>query len=183
MMSKGNTSKALSDISKRPNTHSHLWKTQSSKEMSPFEVARNIWEQLSKPPKGGIIIKENLVIDEHSSFFGSSDEETPHQNIMSVMVNGLDTSEERMAELEKKINMLIKDVEESDYEITSLKNHIESRNVVESSHTHTIKNVDKGKAIMQESQPQNLTSIASLSIQQLQEIIANSTKTQYGGPA
>ncbi|TYK28705.1 ty3-gypsy retrotransposon protein [Cucumis melo var. makuwa] len=36
---------------------------------------------------------------------------------------------------------------------------------------------------MQESQPQNSTSIASLSVQQLQEMIANSIKTQYGGPA
>ncbi|KAA0057580.1 ty3-gypsy retrotransposon protein [Cucumis melo var. makuwa] len=36
---------------------------------------------------------------------------------------------------------------------------------------------------MQESQPQNSTSIASLSVQRLQEMIANSIKTQYGGPA
>ena len=38
---------------------------------------------------------------------------------------------------------------------------------------------------MQESQPQNSTSIASMSVQQLQlqEMIANSIKTQYGGPA
>ncbi|KAA0045656.1 ty3-gypsy retrotransposon protein [Cucumis melo var. makuwa] len=55
-----------------------------------------------------------------------------------------------MAELEKRVNMLMKAVEERDFEIASLKNHIESRDAAESSHTHTIKNVDKGKAIMQE---------------------------------
>ncbi|KAA0057696.1 ty3-gypsy retrotransposon protein [Cucumis melo var. makuwa] len=102
---------------------------------------------------------------------------------MSVMVTDVDTSEDRMAELEKKVNMLMKAVEERDFEIASLKNHIESRDAAESSHTHIIKNVNKGKEIMQESQPQNSTSIASLSVQQLQEMIANSIKTQYCGPA
>ncbi|KAA0067382.1 ty3-gypsy retrotransposon protein [Cucumis melo var. makuwa] len=109
MTSKGNTSKALSDISKRPKTRSRSWETQSY-EMPPFEVAKNIWEQLSKLPK--------------------------------------DTTEDRMTKLEKKIHMLIKTIEEKDYEIASLKNHIESRNVAKSSHTHTVKNVDKGKAII-----------------------------------
>ena len=72
-------------------------------------------------------------------------------------------------------------MKKGDYEIESLKNHIESRDVVESSHTHTDKNTNKGKAVMQESQPQNSTSIASLFVQLLQEMIANSIKTQYGG--
>ncbi|KAA0051086.1 ty3-gypsy retrotransposon protein [Cucumis melo var. makuwa] len=150
MTSKGNTSKALSDITKRPNTRSHSREIQLAEEMPPFEVAKNIWEQLFKPPKDEITIKENLVIDEHGSSFESSNEEMSHQNIMLVMVTDADTSVNRMTKLEKKINILMKAVEERDYEIASLKNHIESRNVVESSHTHTIKNVDKGKAIMQE---------------------------------
>ena len=72
-----------------------------------------------------------------------------------------------MTELEKKINMLMKAVEERDYEIASLKNHIESYDTTESSHTHTVKNTNKGKTIIQESQSQNSTSIASLSVQQL----------------
>ena len=81
------------------------------------------------------------------------------------MVTDVDTGEDRMTELEKKINMLMKAVEERDYEIASLKNHIESRNAAESSHKHTVKNANKGKAIMQESLLQNSTSITSLSIQ------------------
>ncbi|TYK26475.1 ty3-gypsy retrotransposon protein [Cucumis melo var. makuwa] len=81
---------------------------------------------------------------------------------MLVMVTDMDTSEDKMAELEKKINMLMKAIEERDYEITSLKNHIESRDAAESSHSHIVKNVDKVKAIMQESQLQNSTSIASI---------------------
>ena len=70
-----------------------------------------------------------------------------------------------MTELEKKVNMLMKMIEERDYEIASLNNHIESRDSAESSHTHTAKNIDKGKTFMQKSQPQNLTSISSLSVQ------------------
>ncbi|KAA0064286.1 ty3-gypsy retrotransposon protein [Cucumis melo var. makuwa] len=132
--------------------------------MPPFKVAKNIWEQISKPSKGGIIIKENLVIDKHNLSSERSNEEVFHPNIMSVMVADVDTSEDRMAELEKKVNMLMTTVEERDFEIALLKNHIESRDTTESSHTHTAKDVNKGKAIMQESQPQNSTSIASLSI-------------------
>ncbi|KAA0065417.1 ty3-gypsy retrotransposon protein [Cucumis melo var. makuwa] len=132
--------------------------------MPLFEVAKNIWEQISKPPKGGIVIKENPAIDEHNSLSERSNEEALQPNIMSVMVTDVDTSEDRTAELEKKVNMLMKAVEERDFEIASLKNDIESRDAAESSHTHIIKNVNKGKAIMQESQPQNSTSIASLSV-------------------
>ncbi|TYK25809.1 ty3-gypsy retrotransposon protein [Cucumis melo var. makuwa] len=182
MTSQGNTSNALSDISKRSNTRSRSRKTQSFEDMPPFDVAKNISEQMSKPPKGGILIKENPAINEHNSSSERSNEEVPIQNIMSVMVTNVDTSEDRMAELEKKVNMLMKAVEERDFEIASLKNHIESREAAESSHTHTIKNVDKGNAVMQESQPQNSTSIVSLSIQQLQEMIGNSIKAQYDGP-
>ncbi|KAA0061208.1 ty3-gypsy retrotransposon protein [Cucumis melo var. makuwa] len=183
MASQGNTSKALSDIDKRPNTCSRSREIQPSQYMPPFEVAKNIWEQISKPPKGGIVIKENPAIDEHNSLSEHSNEEAPQPNIMSVMVTDVDTSKDIMVELETKVNMLMKAVEERNFEIASLMNHIESRDVAESSHTHTIKNVNKGKAIMQESQPQNSSSIASLSVQQLQEMIANFIKTQYGGPA
>ncbi|KAA0059023.1 ty3-gypsy retrotransposon protein [Cucumis melo var. makuwa] len=84
-----------------------------------------------------------------------------HPNIMSIMVTDVDISENRMAELEKKVNMLMKVVEERDYEIAFLKNHNESCDAAGSSHKHTVKNTDKGKA----------------------EMIANSIKTQYSGPA
>ncbi|KAA0041621.1 retrotransposon gag protein [Cucumis melo var. makuwa] len=94
MTSQGNTSKALSDIGKRPNTRSRSREIQSSEDMPPFEA--------------------------------------PQPNIMSVMVTYVDTSEDRMAELEKKVNMLMKAVEESDFEIALLKNHIESRDAAES---------------------------------------------------
>uniref|UniRef100_A0A9I9E954 Ty3-gypsy retrotransposon protein n=1 Tax=Cucumis melo TaxID=3656 RepID=A0A9I9E954_CUCME len=70
--------------------------------MSPFKVAKNIWENFSKPPKGGIVIKENHVIDEHNSSSEHSSEETPYPNIMSVMATDVDTSEDKMVEVENK---------------------------------------------------------------------------------
>ncbi|KAA0043321.1 ty3-gypsy retrotransposon protein [Cucumis melo var. makuwa] len=137
MTSQGNTFKALSDIGKRPNTRSRSREIQSSEDMPPFEVVK-IWEQISKPPKGEVVIKENPAIDEHNSLSERSNDEASQPNIMSVMVTDVDTSEDRMAELEKKVNMLMKAVEERDFEIALLKNHIESRDAAESSHTHTL---------------------------------------------
>ncbi|TYK00335.1 ty3-gypsy retrotransposon protein [Cucumis melo var. makuwa] len=116
MTSQGNTFKALSDIGKRLNTRSRSREIQLSEDMPPFEVAKNIWEQISKPPKGGIVIKENPAIDEHNSLSERSNEEVPQPNIMSVMVTDVDTSEDRMAELEKKVNMLMKAVEERNFD-------------------------------------------------------------------
>ncbi|TYK07169.1 ty3-gypsy retrotransposon protein [Cucumis melo var. makuwa] len=96
MKSQGNTSKAPSDISKRPNTRSH------SRRLNHMRICHPLSEDTSQP------------------------------NIMSVMVTDVDTSEDKMTELEKKINMLMKVVEEMDYEIASLKNHIECHDVAES---------------------------------------------------
>ncbi|KAA0066364.1 ty3-gypsy retrotransposon protein [Cucumis melo var. makuwa] len=124
MTLKGNTSKALSDISKRRNTCNRSRETQSYEDMAPFEVAKNVWEQLSRQLQGEIVIKENPAIDKHNLSFEHLTEETPHPNIMSAMVTDVDTSKDRMIELKKKINMLMKVVAERDYGIASLKNHI-----------------------------------------------------------
>ncbi|TYK30252.1 uncharacterized protein E5676_scaffold595G00790 [Cucumis melo var. makuwa] len=52
----------------------------------------------------------------------------------------------------------------------------------ESSQTPVVKATDKGKNVVQENQPQQqLASVASLSIQQLQDMIANSIRAKYGG--
>ena len=85
MTFQGNTSKALGDISKRPNTRSRSRKFYSFEDVPHFEVAKNIWEQISSPPKSGIVIKENLVIDEHNSSSERLNEEGPLPNIMSII--------------------------------------------------------------------------------------------------
>ncbi|TYK13602.1 ty3-gypsy retrotransposon protein [Cucumis melo var. makuwa] len=156
--------------------------TQPYEDMPSFEVTKNIWEQLLKPPKGGIVIKENPMIDKHNLSSKHSSEEMLHPNIMSVMMIDVDTSEDRMIELEKKINMLIKAVEARNYEIASLKNHIESRDASESSHNILSRILTKGRQLCKKVNHKISTSIVSLSVQQLQEMTANFIKTQYGGP-
>ncbi|TYK07547.1 ty3-gypsy retrotransposon protein [Cucumis melo var. makuwa] len=53
----------------------------------------------------------------------------------------------------------------------------------ESSQTPVVKATDKGKNVVQENQPQQKSvSVASLSVQQLHDVIANSIRAQYGGP-
>ena len=88
------------------------------------------------------------MIDEHNSPSERSNEKMPHSNIMSVIVTGVDTNEDRMTKLEKKVNMLMNVVDERDDEIALLKNHIKSCDAAKSSHTHTIKNTDKEKEVM-----------------------------------
>ncbi|KAA0046722.1 retrotransposon protein putative ty3-gypsy sub-class [Cucumis melo var. makuwa] len=52
-----------------------------------------------------------------------------------------------------------------------------TREIAESSQTHVVKAGDKGKNVVQENQPQQqLASVASLSVQQLQNMIANSIR-------
>ncbi|KAA0042100.1 ty3-gypsy retrotransposon protein [Cucumis melo var. makuwa] len=52
----------------------------------------------------------------------------------------------------------------------------------ESSQTPVVKATDKGKNVVQENQPQQQSvSVASLSVQRLQEMIANSIRAQYEG--
>ena len=82
MTSQGNTFKAPNDIDKQPNTRSRSKETQSYEEMSSFEIVKNVWERLSKPLKGGVIIKENPAIDEQISSSEYSNEKMPHPNIM-----------------------------------------------------------------------------------------------------
>ncbi|KAA0065867.1 ty3-gypsy retrotransposon protein [Cucumis melo var. makuwa] len=54
---------------------------------------------------------------------------------------------------------------------------------VKSSQTPVVKATDKRKNVVQKNQPQQqLVSVASLSVQQLQDMMANSIRAQYGGP-
>ncbi|KAA0035944.1 ty3-gypsy retrotransposon protein [Cucumis melo var. makuwa] len=57
-----------------------------------------------------------------------------------------------------------------------------TRETAESSQTPVVKATDKGKNVVQENQPQQQSvSVASLSVQQLQDMITNSIRAQYGG--
>ncbi|KAA0043518.1 ty3-gypsy retrotransposon protein [Cucumis melo var. makuwa] len=59
---------------------------------------------------------------------------------------------------------------------------MQTRETAESSQTPVVNATDKGKNVVQENQlQQQSVSVASLSIQQLQVMIANSIRAQYGG--
>ncbi|TYK22023.1 retrotransposon gag protein [Cucumis melo var. makuwa] len=92
-------------------------------------------------------------------------------------------AEATMAEMERKINFLMKIVEERDHEIATLKDQMKTHEITESSQTPIVKATNKGKNVVQENKPQQQSvSVASLSVQQLQDMIANSIRAQYGGP-
>lgn len=50
---------------------------------------------------------------------------------------------ERMTEVEKKIDMLLRTIDEKYHEIDPLKNHIENQDGVESSQTHAMKTKER----------------------------------------
>ncbi|KAA0035353.1 ty3-gypsy retrotransposon protein [Cucumis melo var. makuwa] len=92
------------------------------------------------------------------------------------------TAEATMAEMERKINFLMKVVKERDHEIVALKYQIKAYETAESSKTPAVKANDKGKVVLQENHMQKSMHVTSLSVQQLQDMAANSIRAQYGGP-
>ena len=133
-------------------------------------------------PKFGIVIKENPLYNDSDSASSRSKKEV-HPDVMSVMMADI-TIEVAMAEMERKINLLIKVVDERDHEIAALKEQMQTRETVELSQTLVVKAGDKGKNVVQENQAQQQsTFVAYVLVQQLQDIITNSIKAQYGGPS
>ncbi|KAA0048603.1 ty3-gypsy retrotransposon protein [Cucumis melo var. makuwa] len=119
--------------------------------------------------------QENPLYDNSDSASSKSKKEA-HPDMMSVMMADI-TAEAAMAEMERKINFLMKVVEERDHEITALREQMRTRETAESSQTPVVKATDKGKNVVQENQPQQQSvSVASLSVQQLQDMIANSIR-------
>lgn len=145
-------------------------------------IAQSILKQLMESPKAGIVIKENPLYNDYDSASSRSLKEA-HPDVMSVMMADV-AVETAMAEMERKINLLMKVVDERDHEIAALKEQMQTRETAESSQTPVVKVDDKGKNVVQENQPQQQsTSVASLSVQQLQDMITSSIRAQYGGPS
>ncbi|TYK02512.1 ty3-gypsy retrotransposon protein [Cucumis melo var. makuwa] len=94
------------------------------------------------------------------------------------------TVEVAMTEMKRKINLLMKVVEERDHEIAALREQMQTLKTTKSSQTFVAKAGDKGKNVVQENQPQQQSaSIDSLSVHQLHDMIVNSIRAQYGGPS
>ena len=114
-----------------------------------------------------------------------------HIEVMPVMMTNTSTMEEKMAEMEQRVTLLTKAFEEKDVKIATLINKLELQDSGESSlgpehpPDFTLKGEnargDKGKGGEGTSQHGHSTSIASISVQQLQDMITNTIRAQYGG--
>ena len=113
---------------------------------------------------------------------------------MPVMAIDTTFKDEQLAEMASAIAKLTKTVEKKDMQIASLINKVETQvqNAGESSHglnhppivasplddaPHTY------KTMQCERQTTESASVASLSVQQLQDMITNTIRAQYGGPS
>ena len=68
-------------------------------------------------------------------------------------------------EMDRKINLMMKVVEEQDHKIVALKEQMHARETVESSQTPIVKTGEKVKNVVQENQPQQQSaSVASFSV-------------------
>ncbi|KAA0051896.1 retrotransposon gag protein [Cucumis melo var. makuwa] len=153
-------SSIASDAYTRPITRSRS-KGITQEQDQGSNVAQSILKQLMESPKS---------------------KKEAHPDVMYVMMADI-TTEAVMTEMERKVNFLIKVVEERDHEITALRGQMQTRETTESSQTLVVKAIHKGKNVVQENQPQQQSvSVASLLVQQLQDMIANSIRAQYGGP-
>ena len=108
--------------------------------------------QLMESPKARIVIKENPLYD-NTDFASSRSKGEAHPNLISVMMIDV-TVEATMAKIERKMNLLMKDVEERDHKISSLTGQMQTRKTTELNQTSIFKDGDKGKNVVQENQPQ-----------------------------
>ena len=91
--------------------------------------------------------------------------------------------EEKMAEIEQRLVFLTKALEDKYLQITTLMNKLEVQDLGKSSHGHKFTSAkdDEGRVIENTPRREQSTSVASLSIQQLQDIIIDTIRAQYGG--
>ena len=93
------------------------------------------------------------------------------------------TVEEKMAEMEQRVVLLTKALEDKDLQIATFMNKLKVQDLGESSHGHkfTSPKDDEGREIENTPRREQSTSVALLSIQKLQDMITNTIQAQYGG--
>uniref|UniRef100_A0A2N9FNB6 Uncharacterized protein n=1 Tax=Fagus sylvatica TaxID=28930 RepID=A0A2N9FNB6_FAGSY len=108
-------------------------------------------------------------------------EDLPRVIAMPTMMTETAIFNERIVAMERAISKLIKTVEEKDLQIATLMNKLKVDNYGESSNgpIHQRTPQDGHKRV--EDQHTNSTSISSLSVQQLHDMITNTIRAQYDG--
>ena len=104
--------------------------------------------------------------------------------VMLAMMTNTSIVEEKMVEMEQRVILLTKALEDKDVKIATLMNKLELQDSGEPSlgpehpSGFTLK---EGKLGEGTSQHRQSTLIASISVQQLQDLITNTIRAQYGG--
>ena len=146
-----------------------------------------------------------LTLDSHSGLPTGMPKEENYSNrsdsftssfsmTMPVMTTDTTSVEEQLAEMARVIAKLTKTVEEKDMQITFLINKVEAQvqNMGESSQgLNHLPNVASPlddaphtyRTMQVERQTTESASVASLFVQQLQDMITNTIRAQYGGPS
>ena len=99
------------------------------------------------------------------------------------MMANTSTMEEKMVEMEQRVVLLTKALEDKDLQIATLMNKLEVQDLGESSHGHKFISMkdDEGREIENTPRREQYTLVASLSVQQLQDMITNTIRAQNGG--
>ena len=99
------------------------------------------------------------------------------------MMTNTSTMEEKMAKMKQRVVLLTKALEDKDLQIATLMNKLEVQDLGESSHGHKFTSVkdDEGREIENTPRQEQSASMASLLVQQLQDMITNTIRTRYGG--
>ena len=91
------------------------------------------------------------------------------------MMTNTFTMEEKMAEMEQRVVLLTKALEDKDLQIATLMNKLDVQDLGESSHGHKFTSTKDGEGREIENTPQReqSTSVVSLFVQQFQDMITN----------
>ncbi|KAA0063929.1 ty3-gypsy retrotransposon protein [Cucumis melo var. makuwa] len=128
-------------------TQSHLKRNMQEQEQKQgFVLKKKSLEQQIESPRGEIIIRDNPLFNNSTPASNLSDKES-HLEVVSVMMVDV-TAEATIEEMERKINFLMKVVEERDHEITALMEQMQTHEIAESSQTPVVKATDKGKNVV-----------------------------------
>ena len=102
------------------------------------------------------------------------------------MMTNTSTVEEKMAKMEQRVVLLTKALEDKNLQIATLMNKLEIQDLSESSQgpkfpfSFTSTKNDKRKENQNTPQQEQSTSVASLTVHQLQDMITNTIRAQYG---
>ncbi|KAH0651254.1 hypothetical protein KY285_031372 [Solanum tuberosum] len=161
-----------------------------SKYFTSLETARKIKSQMTLKTAivGGNIVSKLFNELSHSDFnFGeykNSTDSSISTKVNSLMVDTTDM-DKKFVMMEQTIETLKKPIDDKDLQITQLMSNLDLYNSRETHHILTIQekvDIDSPTKLIDSQSANRFASIATLTVQQLQDMITNTITAQYGGP-